>query len=832
MAKKTTPKTPSRSATPESKPSVTTAQPGAARNVTGPSSLRSRVPVGNNADLSKGQKAGGLVKGAVDGAQGKNAAGLAAGGQLTGALAGAGQALVSQTKGRTLVVAWLLGTLAPFAGLLLAIVVISSLLSATLSQSQAGADQSVVTSTGLASGPLEQVQAAAQYHVTPWTVLEATIYYETGVGNAVAQQRGVCPPQSPSGAICPATLSLQPGSLTGGSGSSSQGTAPSGGATSGFDPTVGRNGVVPVLLASNAPDRTTTNTANWDCIRQAESGDNYTLTSGAYGILISSWASLGLPGTPGQASKALQDATALEILNYEGHFYGAWNDLCTKPGNGASGHIAYISPGVADPSNGSSGGGAGGGSGGATSVMGVGGVCLSDQPAAPAATAIISTTTTTTTRPVVKHQRPARKAAPTTTTKPTTTTTAVKTPAAKPAYLGPYCLSVNAGTATVLNDLGLSSALVATLLDATLANDGLGDSVNLSQGVTLSDTGVPVVDPASNSASRVHNDVMKALATLPIDKNSTTMDENIYELAVSWANGYAPISSSTCAAPSSGSSASGAGPMSVPGPGGSADLLSPTQVALASQIVALAKSDGAQQSTQVAVLAAALALSNLSITHGIFGDGQTSVSSSVARFVNANAKSTTAPDAQAALSEGGSPSDYAGWITGATQLLNASTSTVAACGGTVPTVAGGSPAARLAVAAAKTTVGAPYVWGGGGTGGASGSASAPPSQVGQPGFDCSGLVQYAFALAGVTLPRVAQDQYNYVVAHASLTTNVAMLQPGDLVFFSDGETGVNHVAIYLGDGNIIQAAQTGQDIGYTTLAVDMGLGFLGGGPAA
>ena len=55
--------------------------------------LRSRIPVGNNADLSKGQKAKGIVKGAADGAAGKNAAGLAAGGQLTGALAGAGQAL-------------------------------------------------------------------------------------------------------------------------------------------------------------------------------------------------------------------------------------------------------------------------------------------------------------------------------------------------------------------------------------------------------------------------------------------------------------------------------------------------------------------------------------------------------------------------------------------------------------------------------------------------------------------------------------------------------------------------------------------------------------------
>jgi cell wall-associated NlpC family hydrolase len=93
-------------------------------------------------------------------------------------------------------------------------------------------------------------------------------------------------------------------------------------------------------------------------------------------------------------------------------------------------------------------------------------------------------------------------------------------------------------------------------------------------------------------------------------------------------------------------------------------------------------------------------------------------------------------------------------------------------------------------------------------------------------------VQYSFAQAGVTLPRVAQAQFDYVKAHSMLTTDVAQLQPGDLVFFSDNEPGVNHVAIYLGGGNIVQAPQTGSDVSYATLAGDMGLGFLGGGPAA
>jgi cell wall-associated NlpC family hydrolase len=101
------------------------------------------------------------------------------------------------------------------------------------------------------------------------------------------------------------------------------------------------------------------------------------------------------------------------------------------------------------------------------------------------------------------------------------------------------------------------------------------------------------------------------------------------------------------------------------------------------------------------------------------------------------------------------------------------------------------------------------------------------------GFDCSGLVQWSFGQAGATLPRTAEEQLEYVQTYSTLTTDVADLQPGDLVFFSDNEPGgANHVAIYLGDGNIIQAPETGQNVSYDTLADDMSLGFLGGGPAA
>jgi hypothetical protein len=92
------------------------------------------------------------------------------------------------------------------------------------------------------------------------------------------------------------------------------------------------------------------------------------------------------------------------------------------------------------------------------------------------------------------------------------------------------------------------------------------------------------------------------------------------------------------------------------------------------------------------------------------------------------------------------------------------------------------------VAAAETRIGDPYLWGG----------------AGPNTFDCSGLVMWAYAHAGISLPHYSGDQY-------SLTTPVAAnaLQPGDLLFPANpGE----HVAMYVGNGNIIQAPYTGATV--------------------
>ncbi len=98
-----------------------------------------------------------------------------------------------------------------------------------------------------------------------------------------------------------------------------------------------------------------------------------------------------------------------------------------------------------------------------------------------------------------------------------------------------------------------------------------------------------------------------------------------------------------------------------------------------------------------------------------------------------------------------------------------------------------------AVAAARTQIGQPYVSGG--------------ESREEGGFDCSGLTTYAWTQAGATaIPRTSQGQYTW-----SKRITKADLRAGDLVFYSSGgPTGtVSHVALYSGEGTIIQARKPG-----------------------
>jgi cell wall-associated NlpC family hydrolase len=102
-----------------------------------------------------------------------------------------------------------------------------------------------------------------------------------------------------------------------------------------------------------------------------------------------------------------------------------------------------------------------------------------------------------------------------------------------------------------------------------------------------------------------------------------------------------------------------------------------------------------------------------------------------------------------------------------------------------------SRTAAAAVRAALAQVGKPYRWG----------------STGPGSFDCSGLVRFAYAHAGLSLPRTSRQQWS-----AGRHVEVGGLRPGDLVFWAhdpaDPAT-IHHVAVYLGQGLIVHAPHTG-----------------------
>jgi cell wall-associated NlpC family hydrolase len=105
-----------------------------------------------------------------------------------------------------------------------------------------------------------------------------------------------------------------------------------------------------------------------------------------------------------------------------------------------------------------------------------------------------------------------------------------------------------------------------------------------------------------------------------------------------------------------------------------------------------------------------------------------------------------------------------------------------------------------AVEAAVSQVGVPYVWGG-----------ASPS-----GFDCSGLIMWAYAHVGISLPHYSGAQFSSTV-HIPL----ADIQPGDLLFYGPG--GSDHEAMYIGGGSMVEATHTGDFVRIDGVRSDGGL---------
>lgn len=99
-----------------------------------------------------------------------------------------------------------------------------------------------------------------------------------------------------------------------------------------------------------------------------------------------------------------------------------------------------------------------------------------------------------------------------------------------------------------------------------------------------------------------------------------------------------------------------------------------------------------------------------------------------------------------------------------------------------------APGAAAAVAEAKAQIGKPYEWG----------ADGPDS------FDCSGLTQWAWKAAGRTLPHSSVAQYG-----ATVRVAVSQIEPGDLVFYGSP---IHHVGIYAGDGQMVEASETGTPV--------------------
>ncbi len=118
---------------------------------------------------------------------------------------------------------------------------------------------------------------------------------------------------------------------------------------------------------------------------------------------------------------------------------------------------------------------------------------------------------------------------------------------------------------------------------------------------------------------------------------------------------------------------------------------------------------------------------------------------------------------------------------------------------------GGDTGAKIAQAA-LAYLGTPYVWGGGGVGGPSGIDSTDGRG---PGFDCSGLVQYAiWKVTGQTVARTAAEQS--VSVGVAVPPDLSKMQVGDLIGFDSGDRvpGADHIGIYIGNGQMVDAPES------------------------
>jgi peptidoglycan DL-endopeptidase CwlO len=184
----------------------------------------------------------------------------------------------------------------------------------------------------------------------------------------------------------------------------------------------------------------------------------------------------------------------------------------------------------------------------------------------------------------------------------------------------------------------------------------------------------------------------------------------------------------------------------------------------------------------------------------------------------AAAQAATAAQAQRAAAASQAATTVAQTVGGSSSGEAATTAANQAGGpsgftGTVGGTGAGTAEQLAVVRAAESQLGVPYVFGG-----------ASPS----PGFDCSGLVQWAWGQNGVSIPRTTEVQWP-ALTHVSLSA----LEPGDLLFYYnlDSDDEVDHVVMYVGSGpygtsTVIQAPFTGSTVSYSPIFTT---GLIGAG---
>ncbi|HEX4705558.1 MAG TPA: NlpC/P60 family protein [Pseudonocardiaceae bacterium] len=138
-------------------------------------------------------------------------------------------------------------------------------------------------------------------------------------------------------------------------------------------------------------------------------------------------------------------------------------------------------------------------------------------------------------------------------------------------------------------------------------------------------------------------------------------------------------------------------------------------------------------------------------------------------------------------------------------------------GGVISVAAHGSVA--VVIRRALSAVGTIYAWGGGNADGPTrgihdGGTADAFGDFNKIGFDCSGLMVYAFAGAGVRLAHFSGYQYD-----AGQHVPLSQIQPGDMLFYSSngGPSGIHHVTLYIGNGQMIEAYASGTTVRVTSV---------------